>query len=227
MFVLITGGGRTGAHLATLLLAQDHQVHIIEDREDVLSRLHRQLPTEVIFEGQATDPALLEQAGIERVNVLAAVTGSDADNLALCYFGRVRYGVPRTIARVSNPRTAWLFDEKFCVDVALNQPEILASLIEEEMYLGDMMTLVKLRRGSYALVEEKIPDGASAIGKSIRDLPLPDNSSIAGIIRHGRIMVPRGDTIFEVGDEVLAIVDHESADGLAALFGRPTDGKKA
>jgi trk system potassium uptake protein TrkA len=222
MFVLIAGGGRTGAQLADLLLSQDHQVHIIEDREDVLARLHRQLPTEIIFEGSATDPQLLAQAGIERASVLAACTSDDADNLALCYFARVRYGVPRTIARVNNPRTAWLFDQKFHVDVALNQPEILASLIEEEMSLGDMMTLVKLRRGSYALVEEKIPAGARAVGVRIRDLALPPNSVIAGIIRQGQVMMARGDTMFEVGDEVLAIVDHNSADDLAALFGRPT-----
>ncbi len=221
MFVIIAGGGRTGAQLASLLLAQDHEVHILEDREDVLSRLHRQLPTEVIFEGEATDPHLLVDAGIERANVLAACTSDDADNLALCYFARTRYGVPRTIARVNNPRAAWLFDQKFHVDVALNQPEILANLIEEEMSLGDMMTLVKLRRGSYALVEEKIPKGAKAVGKSIRELTLPPNSVIAGIIRHGEILMPRGDTVFDVGDEVLAIVDHDSADDLAALFGRP------
>ena len=219
MFVLIAGGGRTGAHLATLLLAQDHQIHIIEDREDVLSRLHRQLPTEVIFEGSYTDPDLLIDAGIERAHVLAACTSEDAENLALCYYARARYGVPRTIARVNNPRTAWLFDEKFQVDAALNQPEILSTLIEEEMSLGDMVTLVKLRRGSYSVVEEKIPMGARAVGVTIKDMKLPSKSVIAGIIRHGEIVMPRGDTVFEVGDEVLAIVDHESADDLAALFG--------
>lgn len=226
MFVLIAGGGRTGAHLATSLLEQGHDVHVIEHRAEVLSRLHRQLPTEVIFEGSATDPILLEQAGIDRAHVLAAATGDDSENLALCYFARVRYGVPRTIARVNNPRTSWLFDEKFHVDVALNQPDILASLIQEEMSLGDMMTLVKLRRGRYSLVEEKIPSGARAVGVSIRDLSLPANSIIAGLIRDGQVMMPRGDTVFEIGDEVLAIVDHEAADDLAALFSRPTAPEK-
>jgi len=222
MFVIIAGGGRTAAHLATVLLAQDHQVQVIENREDVLSRLHRQLPTETIFEGEATDPHLLVQAGIERAHVLAATSSDDAENLALCYYARTRYGVPRTIARINNPHTAWLFDEKFHVDVALNQSEILANLIEEEMSLGDMMTLVKLRRGSYSLVEEKIPVGARAVGQSIRNLALPPNSVIAGIIRQGDILMPRGDTVFEVGDEVLAIVGREAGDELAALFARPT-----
>lgn len=227
MFVVIISGGRTGAHLATLLLAQGHQISIIEDRADILVRLHRQLPTEIVHEGSPTDPAVLVRAGIERANVLAACSSEDADNLALCYYARTRYGVPRTIARVNNPRAAWLFDQTFHVDVALNQPDILASLIQEEMSLGDMMTLVKLRRGSYSLVEEKIPKGARAVGVSVAHLALPPNSILAGVIRHGQVMMVRGDTVLEVGDEVLAIVDHESADDLAALLGRPDVPDKA
>jgi trk system potassium uptake protein len=220
MFVIIAGGGRTSTHLAALLLSQHHQVSIIEDRKDVLAHLHHQLPTEAIFEGHPSDPNVMEQAGIRQANVLAAVTTDDAENLTLCYYARARYGVPRTIARVNNPRTAWLFDSKFQVDVSLNQPEILASLIEEEMSLGDMMTLVKLRRGSYSLVEEKIPAGARAVGVKVKDLNLPPNAIIAAIIRHGEVMTAHGETDFAAGDEVLAIVDHESADDLAALFGR-------
>lgn len=221
MFVLIAGGGRTAAHLATLLVAQQHEVHLIEHRREVLTRLHHELPTEVIYEGNAIDPRVLEQAGIQRAKVLAACTGSDADNLALCFFARTRYNVPRIIAWINNPRTAWLFDQKFHVDVALDQAQILASLIEEEMSLGDMMTLLKLRRGRYSLVEEKIPKGARAVGMAIKDLPLPPNCVIATIIRHGQILMPRGVTQFEVGDEVLAIVDDKGAEELASLFGRP------
>jgi len=221
MFVLIAGGGRTGAQLATLLVSQDHQVHLIEHRPEVLSRIHRELPTEVIYEGFATDPQVLEQAGIRQAQVLAACTASDADNLALCFLARTRYNVPRTIARINYPRDAWLFDQKFHVDVALNQAEILASLIEEEMSLGDMMTLLKLRRGNYSLVEEKIPAGAKAIGIAIKDLALPEHCVIAAIIRHGEVIVPRGVTAFEVGDEVLAVTDRQGAEQLAILFAPP------
>ena len=221
MFVLIAGGGQTAAQLATLLVAQRHEVRLIEDRPRVLSYIHRELPTEVIYEGNATDPAVLEQAGIQRAKVLTACMPVDADNLALCYLARTRYGVPRTIARVNNPRNAWLFDAKFHVDVALNQAGILSSLIEEEMSLGDMVTLLKLRRGRYSLVEEKIPEGASAAGRLIKDLSFPPNSVIAAIIRRGQIVIPHGSTQFEVGDEVLAIVDPVAARELAILFGRP------
>lgn len=221
MFVLIAGGGRTATHLASLLLARQHEVRLLEHRREVLARVHHELPTEVIYEGNPIDPQVLEQAGIGQAKVLAACTSVDEDNLALCYFARTRYNVPRIIAWVNNPRAAWLFDEKFHVDVALNQAQIFSSLIEEEMSLGDMMTLLKLRRGRYSLVEEKIPPGASALGIAIKDLTLPANSVIATIIRHGQILIPRGDTRFEIGDEVLAIADREGAEGLAQLFGRP------
>jgi len=221
MFVLIAGGGRTASHLATLLLARQHEVRLIEHRRDVLARLHHELPTEVIYEGNPIDPQVLEQANIRRAKVLAACTSSDEDNLALCFFARTLYQVPRTIGWINNPRTAWLFDEKFHVDVALNQAQIFSSLIEEEMSLGDMVTLLKLRRGRYSLVEEKIPPGACALGIAIKDLRLPPDSVIATIIRHGQILIPRGETRFEVGDEVLAIADSKGAQELAGLFGRP------
>jgi trk system potassium uptake protein TrkA len=221
MFTIITGGGRTGTSLALTLLSSGHRVRLLENRREVLARLHRELPTEAIYEGNPTDPQVLELAGIRDANVLAAITTNDADNLALCYLARERYKVPRTIARVNNPRTAWLFTSTFHVDVAVNQATILASTIEEEMSLGDMMTLLKLRRGQYSLVEEKIPPGAKAIGIPIKDLRLPEQCVIAAIIRRGEIQIPRGITTFEAGDEVLAVVGHAAADELAALFARP------
>jgi trk system potassium uptake protein TrkA len=221
MFVLVAGAGRTGAQLAKMLITQGYQVHLIDHRKEILARVHKELPTEVIFEGDPVDPSILEAAGIERANVLAACTTSDETNLSLSYFVRERYGTKRTIARVNNPRNAWLFDQKFHVDVALNQAEILARLIEEEMSMGDMVTLMKLRRGNYSLVEEKIPPGAEAIGIAIKDLQLPEHCVIAAILRHGEIMIPRGITTLEAGDEVLAVTNTKGAEQLAKVFNPP------
>lgn len=221
MFVIIAGGGRTGAQLARSLISGDHKVHVIEHRKDVLARIHKELPTEVIFPGNALDTQILEQAGIKDANVFAATTTSDAENLSLCYLVRERYQIKRTIARVNNPRDAWLFDGKFNIDVAVNQADILSRLIEEEMSMGDMMTLLKLKRGKYALVEEKIPPRAKAIGKAIKDLQLPANCVVAAIIRKGEVIVPHGITTLEVEDEVLAITDAEGARQLADLFAFP------
>lgn len=218
MLVLITGGGRTGTQLANLLISQNYKVHVVEHRSEILTRIHRELPTEVIHEGNATDPQVLEQAGIRQAQVVAACSSNDADNLVVCYLARNTYNIGRTIARINNPRNAWLFDEKFSVDVALNQSEIIASLIEEEMSIGDMMTLLKIRRGQYSLIEEKIPPGAKVVGVAIMDMQLPDECVIAAIIRQGKVVVPRGITKLEVGDEVFAITDREGANQLAKLF---------
>ena len=219
MFVLIAGGGRRGSTLARYLLDQNHEIVLIEHRPDVLAHLHRELPTEIIFEGVATQPHVLEEAGIRRAQVAAACMVGDADNLVLCYLARKLYEVGRTIACINDPRAAWLFDDHFHVDVAVNQADILARLIEEEMSLGDMMTLLKLRRGQYSLVEEKIPPGARAVGMHIKDLPLPPQAVIAAILRAGNLVIPRGDTTIQVGDEVLAIVDSDAAEVLARLLG--------
>ncbi len=220
MFVIIAGGGRTGAQLARFLLDEGHQVRIVEDRKDVLARIHKELPTESIFIGNPLLPRVLEEAGISEAHVFAATTTSDETNLALCYFCREKHKVARTIARVNNPRNAWLFDEKLHVDVAVNQAELLARLIEEEMSLGDMMTLLQLRRGKYSLVEEKIPEGARSLGIAIKDLQFPENCVIAAIIRNGEIVVPRGATVFEAGDEVLAVTDDEGAKQLEGMFSK-------
>ena len=190
MFVVIAGGGRTGSQLAKLLLQQNHEVRVVDNRREVLSNIHQELPTEVIIEGDPTHPSVLEQAGIEHADVLAACTTRDEVNLVLAYFAREHYGIERTISRVNNPRNAWLFNKLFDVDVALNQAEILSRLIEEEMSMGDMMTLLKLRRGHYSLVEEKIAEGAPAIGIAIKDLGLPEHCVIAAIIRNGEVMIP-------------------------------------
>lgn len=223
MNVLISGGGRTGTQLATLLIIQNHDVRLIEHRPEILARLHKDLPTEVIYEGHATDPKVLELAGIQQAHILTACTPNDEENLAVCYLARTLYQVPRIIARINNPRNAWLFNEKFHVDVALDQAEVFASLIEEEMSMGDMMTLLKLRRGDYSLVEEKVPAGAKAIGVAIKDLSLPEECIIAGVIRNGKVILPRGITVLEPGDEVLAITDRLGAEQLSSLLASSTD----
>lgn len=221
MFVLIAGGGRTGAQLATLLVAQNYQVRVIEHRQPILSRIHRELPTEVIYEGKATDPQVLERVGIRQAQVLVACTDEDADNLVLCFLARALYGVPRTIARINNPRNAWLFDQEFHVDVALSQAEILAHLIAEEMSLGDMMTLLKLRKGQYSLVEEKVDPASVAANKAVRDLNLPAECVLVAVIRKGQLLIPHSDLVLQPADELLAIAHASQLSQLATLLGRP------
>lgn len=221
MFVIIVGGGKTGSHLAAQLIDQGHLVKIIEERPFVIERLQQELPQEVIVVGDGSSPSVLEGAGIERAQVLAAVTGEDETNLVITSLGRFEYHVPRIIARVNNPKNAWLFTEDMGVDVALNQTDILAKLIAEEMSLGDMMTLLKLRRGEYAIVEEKVHSQAVVVGKSLREISVPPDCVFVAVLRKGQMIVPHGETVLQPVDEVIALIHSTQVDELARLLGQP------
>jgi trk system potassium uptake protein TrkA len=221
MNVLVIGGGKTGSHLAAQLLGQGYQVRVIEDRPAVVERLRKELPAESVFEGDGTSPICLEQAAIQQAHVVAAVTGDDDENLVIATLARFEFRVPRVIARVNNPKNAWLFTREMGVDVALNQADLMAKLIAEEMSLGDMMTLLKLRRGEYSIVEEKAHPDSPAVGKAIHELALPEQCVLTAIIRRGQLIVPRGSTRIEAADEILAVVHASAAASLATLLGHP------
>jgi trk system potassium uptake protein len=225
MYAIVIGGGRTGSHLAALLSDQGHEVRVVENRPHALENLHREIPTELIYEGDGTDPQVLEALEANRANVLVAVMSDDADNLVAASLAREHFGVKRVIGRVNNPRNAWLFTPEFGVDAAIDQADIIARLVQEEMSLGDMMTMLKLRHGKYSLVEEKIFPGAYAAGMAIKDITLPPNCIISGIIRRGEVMLPRGVTVLEEGDEILALVDDAARKELERLLGRPEPAK--
>jgi len=221
MFVLIAGGGRTGSRLANLLLDEKHKVRLVENRREALAYLHQELPTEAIYEGHPVDPSVLDAAGAREAHVIAAVTSNDALNLALCFIAKTMFEVPRTIARVNNPNNAWLFNKKFKVDVALNAADVLAHMILEEMSLGDMMTLFKIRRGRYSVVEEKVPAGAKVIGTQLKDMDLAAHCVIAAIIRNGEMTLPRGDSALQEGDEIVAVASPTGVQKLSDLLAFP------
>ena len=218
MFVIVVGGGKTGAFLAQQLIADDYQVRLIENRPEIVAKLAEEIPAEILVNGDGSSPGVLEAAGVQQANVLAAVTGEDETNLVITTLGKFEFHVPRTIARVNNPKNSWLFTPEMGVDVGLNHTEIFARLVAEEMSLGDMMTLLKLRRGEYSLVEGKLLSGSRLLGTPLKDLPLPGTCTIAAVIRAGKVMTPRGNMIFLPEDEVLAVVDNHSIHQLRHLL---------
>jgi trk system potassium uptake protein TrkA len=223
MSVIVVGGGKQGTYLASILLAEGYRVKVIEVRREEIPRLHADLRPEVVVPGNGTDPNLLEATGIRQADVVAAVTGADETNLVVASLARFEFSVPRTIARVNNPKNAWMFTPEMGVDVALNQADLIAHLIAEEMSLGDMMTLLKLRKGHYSLVEEKVDPTAIAAGKAVRDLSLPAECILAAVIRKGQLLIPRGDTVLQPADEVLAVVHASQLARLAALLGAQSE----
>lgn len=220
MHVLIVGGGKVGTYLASLLLSEGHRVRLVEVRREEHERLRRDLPEEVIYIGSGTDPSDLEAAGIRQTNVVAAVTGDDEVNLVITSLARFEFNVPRVIGRVNNPKNAWLFTPVMGVDVALNQADLMARLVAEEMSLGDMMTLVKLRKGLFSVVEEKVHPTSIAAGKSLRELVLPNDCVLMAIIRKGQLLLPHGDLVLQPADEAIALVHASQAAQLAALLGK-------
>ena len=160
----------------------------------------------------------------------AAVTADDAENLVVASLAKFQFKVRRVISRVNNPRHAWLFTPEFGVDVLLNQADVMARLIEEEMSLGDMMTIFKIRRGRYSVVEEKVPAGAKAIGIELKNMGLAEHCVIAAIIRDGVMTLPRGDSTLQEDDEIIAVASSEGVQKLSDLLAFPVypvrNGKK-
>lgn len=218
MYVIIVGGGNTGSHLAKILLEGEHKVRVIEERPALLEKLSSELPAEVIVAGDGSSPSILEKAGINKAMVLAAVTGSDETNLVITSLARFEFNVPRIIARVNNPKNAWLFTKDMGVDVALNQADILAHLVAEEMSLGDMITLLKLKKGEFSLVEEKVYPTADIVGLSVKEINFPDECNIVAIIRNHKLILPNGRTTFDANDEVIALVHGEKLSDFAKLL---------
>lgn len=218
MFVVVVGGGKTGAQLASILLNEGQHVTIIERRADLQDALQAELPAATILIADGSTPQGLEAARIDRAEVLAAVTGDDQTNLVITTLGRFEFHVPRIIGRVNNPRNGWLFTPEMGVDVALNQADLIARVIAEEMSLGDMITRLKLRQGKFALVEEKVHPKAAIVGKPLRTVALPSKCVLTVITRQGQVILPHGELVFEPFDEVQALVHSSQVAQLAALL---------
>ena len=222
MNVMIVGAGQVGDYLASLLMERGHKVTVIEQREARLATLKRDLPEEAIVLGNGTDPKVLEAAGIRNMDVLAAVTGADETNLVIATLARFEFNVRRVVARVNNPRNNWLFNPSMGVDLGVNQADLMARVVAEEMSMGDMMTLLKLHRGQFSLVERKVDPASAAIGVKLRELNLPLECVLVAVIRDANLMIPRGDTQLAAGDEVMAIAHDSHLEMLAQILGPVT-----
>lgn len=219
--VIVVGGGKVGSSVASLLLDAGHGVSIVERAEGGAASLQRRLVKAAIVLGSGTEAATLERAGVRGADVVAAVAGADETNLVVCSLARFEFGVPRTIARIVDPANAWIFEADMGVDVALNQADLLAHLVAEEMSLGEMTTLLKLRKGRYSLVEEKIDPEAPVVDKHYEEVEWPIQCRIVGVIRDGDLIDVTSDVVLRPHDEVLAVVHSDSMAEVARLLGAP------
>jgi trk system potassium uptake protein TrkA len=204
MRAVIVGGGRSGSYLALDLQAQGYEVSVVDRRTELVAKLRQEIAGSVIL-GDGSSPEVLERAGVSDASLVVALTRNDEDNLVVCRLAKHHYRVPRVIARVNNPRNEWLYTKAWGVDVPISQVHLTSKVIEEEIGLGELITLLKLNRGEAALVELNLPESSPVRGKAIRDLSLPADTVIATVIRNGTLVIPRGDTTLEAGDEILAV----------------------
>jgi trk system potassium uptake protein TrkA len=204
MLAVIIGGGRGGSYLAKDLQNQGYQIKVVDRRPDVVAKLRQEIGGDVVC-GDGCSPEILEQIGTAKADLVVALTHNDEDNLVVCRLAKHHFRVPRVIARVNNPLNEWLYTKDWGVDVAISQVHLTSKVIEEEIGMGELVTLLKLNRGAAALVEVRLPETSPCQGRAIRDLDLPPDTVIVSVIRGGRLIIPRGDTRLEAGDEILAV----------------------
>ena len=200
------------------LVQEGHNVTVIEQRADVIPRLHKEAPRAQVVLGDGCDPTILEQAGVRQANVVVAVTGEDEDNLVVCLLARNEFRARRTLARVNNPRNEWLFTHEMGVDVSVSQAHIMSALLREEMAPLEMAVLLRLHQGDTVLVENILTDTSRAVGRAISDLPLPRDAVLVALERRREIVIPRGGVVLEAGDRVIALTKAADRARLAAAL---------
>lgn len=218
MKVLIIGGGQVGEYLARLMLENGCSVKIIDNRESVIKKLKAKLPEDVIYHGNGTDPSLMEACGIADADVVAAVTGEDESNLVASTIAKFEFNVPRVIARVNNPENSWLFNAGMGVDAAINQADLMAHLVLDEIDLKNVLTLMKLNRGKRSIVKITVGDNSIAANKQLKDIEMPPECLVIAVYRGEEVIVPRGNTKIMGGDGILAFINNESSKILDGIF---------
>jgi len=203
MFLLIAGGGKVGLHLIRNLVAQGHEVALIERDKRVCAQVVEEFNEAIVIAGDATRPELLARAGAARADVVIAVAGRDQDNYVICKMARRLFNVKRSVARVNDPRNEDLFRIEE-VDYIISVTSMVSRAIEMEIVPQDIKTLFTWHK-RMSMVEVDLPDGAPVLGMPIRKLDFPSNSILAAIWRDGEPIIPDGNTVLQPGDELFAL----------------------
>lgn len=217
MKVAIAGAGAVGTFVATDLKEANHDVLLIEKNADLAARLRPTVDVEW-FVGDACEVSNLQEAGIADVDVMVAATGEDQVNLVISLLAKQEFAVPRVVARVNEPRNKWLFNENWGVDVSVSTPHLLTALIEEAVSVGSLVRLLEFEGGEAQLIEVTLADDSPAHNKTIAELVVPRDASIVAVVRRQHVVVPRGDTVLQIGDEVLALTTPASEDAVKQIL---------
>jgi len=211
MKVAVAGAGKVGRFLAEDLAGGGHEVLLLEKNPATVASIEPP-PGVRCVAADACEVSSLHAAHLDEVDVMVAVTGDDEDNLVISLLAKQEFAVPRVIARVNHPKNHWLFNEAWGVDVAVSTPQLLAGLVEEAVSVGVLVRLLQFEGGNTRLVEVTLAQGSPAEGTSLGELGLPRGATIVALVRDGHVVVPRSDTILDVGDEVLLLASAQIED---------------
>ena len=203
MYIVIVGAGKVGYFLAKRLCASQNTVSIVDKDRSICEEIAKELGVLVIH-GDGCDPRILEEAGVNRADVVAAVTGDDEDNLIICQLAKEKFHIRRTVGRVNNPDNEFTFSE-LGVDVPVDSTKIIAKIIEEEVSFSDFVNLMSFKRGKLAIVRVDLPADSPAINKEVKDIKLPPDSVLVSIVRAEEVILPKGNTVLKPGDDVIAL----------------------
>ncbi len=216
MYVIIAGAGKVGWNLARELIAKDREVTLIESNHDRFRVVEQELEYAVQY-GDTSELWVLERAGIQRADLVIAVTGDDEDNILICQVAREKYGVKRIVARVNNPRNLAHF-KMLGIQPAVSATDLILRLIEHEVPEYGLVQLLALEEEHLEIIELEVLDGSPAVGRQIQQIPLPKGSLVISVLRSGSGFVPNAQEVIEAGDQVLLILDPGLEGQITPLF---------
>ena len=219
MYVIIAGGGKVGWNLARELMSKEHEVTLIEQRRDRYLVIEEELEHAVQY-GDATELWVLERAGIQRADLVIAVTGDDEDNMLVCQVAKEKYLCDRIIARVNNPRNYQHF-KLLGIQPAVSATDLILRLIEHEVPRYGLVHLLALEEERLEIIELEVPVDSPVAGRRVADIDLPDGSLIISVLRAGGGFVPKPDSVIQGGDEVLLVLDPGLEESITASFAAP------
>jgi trk system potassium uptake protein TrkA len=220
MYAIVVGGGKVGYYLAKELVDGNNEVLVIEQDAAKCERLAQDLG-DIVLKGDGCEAATMEAAGFGRADMVIAVTGDDEDNLVSCQVAKVKFGVPRTIARINNPKNEAIF-RKLGIDTTVSATGAILGQIEQELPEHPLMRLLTFKGGGLEIVEVKVPANSGVAGKRVRDLLMPQQSIIVLLVGpDGTPRVPTSDTLIIPEDEVLAVTRTENEDALRRVLTAP------
>jgi len=216
MRVAIAGAGNVGRSIASELLDNGHEVLLID--KDAKAIKSATVPRAEWLLQDACELSSLEEAALDRCQVMIAATGDDKVNLVVSLLAKTEFGVPRVVGRVNHPKNEWLFTETWGVDVAVSTPRIMSALVEEAVSVGDLVRLFTFRQGEANLVELTLPDSSPIVGTRVGDAPWPVDTTLVAVIRDGHVHTPRQDLPLEAHDELLLVAAPEREPALENLL---------